>query len=103
MEFQPPYPLRATFTGSLKFLCPWCGFVNTRRIDRTQWKVRCKAKKCRREFGYGLRLLSLGGLQGLGRRYAQPPDVTFPLTEFGFWEPGGTVHRHEVPEEATEE
>ena len=36
---------------------------------------------------------SMAGLQGSGRKYLPPADVTFPLAELDFWHPGGPVNR----------
>lgn len=94
MSDEPQYDLRARFCGTLDWLCPFCGYVNRSRIDRTGWQVQCKAKPCRRRFAYGLILHSLAALRGSGRAYVPPPDVTFPVAELDFWQSGGPVNRH---------
>ncbi len=42
---------------------------------------------------------SMAPLQGSGRTYLPPADVTFPLAELDFWQPGGPVNRFVVESE----
>jgi hypothetical protein len=77
---KPRHTLRARFSGTPE-LCPWCGYVNRCRVDRTSWRIRCKAKPCRRWFAHGLVLHSLGPLQHSGRKSMTPPDITFPTAK----------------------
>ena len=63
---QPRFTLRARFAGTVDWLCPFCGYVNHCRVDRTSWRIRCKAKPCRRWFAHGLVLHSLGSLKHAG-------------------------------------
>lgn len=65
---KPGFILRARFSGTLDWLCPWCGYLNRCRIDRTSWRIRCKVKPCRRWFAHGLVLHSLGRLQHSSRK-----------------------------------
>lgn len=92
-EFQ--HKPRAQFTGSLNWLCPKCGYINCCRVDRTAWRVRCKAKKCRKWYAVGFVFHSLAHLRGSGRRTVPPPDIAFPVAELKKWKLGGPVHRHE--------
>ena len=103
MGGEARYNPRAQFTGSLKWLCPWCGAVNTCRVDRTSWKIRCKDKHCRRRFGLGLMLHSLANLQQSGRRPLPPCDSTFPVIPLDFWESGKPLHRHILEPEISSE
>jgi hypothetical protein len=90
----PKFTLRARVTGVLDWLCPWCGHLNRCRVDRTDWRFRCKGKPCRRGFAYGLVLHSLGSLQRSGRTSLPPPDITFPLAELNLeYQLGAPVHR----------
>ena len=93
MRVQPNYQLRARFCGVMDWLCPWCGHMNRSRINRTAWRLQCKAKPCRRQFAIGAIFHSMAGLQRSGRPYLPPPDVTFPLAELDSWQPGGPVNR----------
>ena len=91
---QPRFAPRARFCGALDWLCPYCGYINHCRIDRTGWRIRCKAKPCRRWFAYGILLHSLGSLQHAGRRRLTPPDITFPLATLDLkYQHGEAVHR----------
>ena len=97
---KPRHRLRARICGSVDWLCPWCGYVNRSRVDRTGWRLRCKAKPCRRWFAYGLVLHSLGSLQHAGRRCLPPPDITFPLAILDMnYKHGAAVHHLEEEEE----
>ncbi len=93
MEPEPSHQLRARFCGMLDWICPWCGHMNRYRVNRTTWRIRCRGKPCRRQFTIGMIFHSMAGLQGSGRRYLPPADVTFPLAELDFWQPGGPVNR----------
>jgi len=96
----PKFTLRARFTGVVDWTCPWCGHLNRYRVDRTGWRIRCKAKPCRRWFGYGLVLHSLSPLQHSGRGSMPPPDITFPLAELNLdYQRGAPVHRLMLEEE----
>jgi hypothetical protein len=91
---KPRFQLRARVCGSLEWICPWCGHLTRSRIDRTGWRIRCKAKPCRRWFSYGLVLHSLASLQHSGRRCLPPSDITFPLAELDLdYTQGAPVHR----------
>lgn len=95
-QAQTRFTLRARFCGALDWLCPWCGHVNHCRVDRTGWRMRCKAKACRRWFTYGLVLHSLASLQHAGRRSLPPPDVTFPVARLNLeYRHGDPVHAFE--------
>ena len=76
---QPDSRCAPASAGTVDWLCPFCGYVNRCRVDRTSWRIRCKAKPCRRWFAYGLVLHSLGSLRHSGRKCLPPPDITFPL------------------------
>ena len=97
MKVQPSHQLRARFCGMLDWICPWCGHLNRYRVNRTTWRIRCKAKSCRRQFAIGMIFHSMGSIRRLGRSYLPPPDVTFPIAELDFWKAGGPVNRF-VPE-----
>ncbi|MEE8584240.1 MAG: hypothetical protein V3T83_05240 [Acidobacteriota bacterium] len=84
------------FCGILDWLCPWCGHLNRHRLNRTAWRIRCKAKPCRRRFTVGVLLQSMAPAQSSGRRTLPPTDVTFPLAELGEWATGGPAHRVEL-------
>jgi hypothetical protein len=93
---RPRFALRARFCGTIDRLCPWCGYVNHCRVDRTSWRIRCKAKPCRRWFAHGVILHSLGSLQHAGRKSMPPPDVTFPLATLDLeYQHGDPVHQLE--------
>ena len=77
----------------LDWICPWCGHLNRYRVNRITWRVRCKAKPCRRQFAIGMIFHSLASIQGTGRKYLPPADVTFPLAELDSWKAGGPVNR----------
>ena len=94
MTAQAPHQLRARFHGALDWLCPWCGHLNRSRINRTQWRVRCKAKPCRRSFAVGMIFSSMAGVQHSGRPHLPPADVTFPVATLDFWKSGAPVNRH---------
>ncbi len=102
MTGQPQYQLRARFHGALDWTCCWCGNLNRSRINRTQWKVRCKAKPCRRSFAIGMAFHSMAGVQHAGRPHLPPGDVTFPTAELDFWKSGAPVNRliNDDPQEA---
>ncbi len=102
MTGQPQYQLRARFYGALDWTCCWCGNLNRSRINRTQWKVRCKAKLCRRSFAIGMAFHSMAGVQHAGRPHLPPGDVTFPTAELDFWKSGAPVNRliNDDPQEA---
>lgn len=107
MNQQPPYTLRARFCGMLDWLCPWCGYINRSKLDRTSWRVRCKAKPCRRWFGVGALFHSMGSLQHTGRKSLPPPDVTFPRAKLNLeYKLGDPVNRFktvlEDPAEASQ-
>jgi len=100
---RPTYTLRARFCGALDWLCPWCGYINHCRVDRTGWRVRCKAKPCRRWFAYGLVVHSLGSLQHAGCRSLAPPDITFPVAELNLkYGHGAPVNRYVPGTDETE-
>jgi hypothetical protein len=91
---QPKFTLRARFAGTVDWLCPFCGYVNHCRVDRTGWRIRCKAKSCRRWFAHGLVLHSLGSLKHAGRKCLPPPDITFPPARLNLeYRHGAPVHR----------
>jgi hypothetical protein len=93
---RPKFTLRARFCGAVDWLCPFCGYLNRCRVDRTGWRIRCKAKPCRRWFAYGLVLHSLGSLQHSGRRCLPPADITFPLAKLNLeYQHGDPVHQLE--------
>ena len=73
--------------------------MNRYRVNRTTWRIRCKAKPCRRQFAIGMVFHSMAPLQGSGRTYLPPADVTFPLAELDYWQPGGPVNRFLVESE----
>lgn len=103
---KPPYELRARFCGVLDWLCPWCGHLNRSRVERTSWKIQCTGKSCRRQFGTGLILHSLGTLQHAGRPILPPPDITFPVAELDLeYRSGAPLHRatHDPDAPAIEE
>src|SRR5262245_43259125 len=93
MEDLPQFQLRARFCGVLDWICVWCGHLNRSRIDKTTWRIQCKAKDCRRLFTVGALLQSMGPLRQSGRRCIPPPDVTFPPAELDFWRSGEPVNR----------
>jgi len=96
----PKFTLRARFCGTVDWTCPWCGYLNRCRVDRTGWRIRCKAKPCRRWFVYGLVLHSLGSLQHSGHASLPPPDITFPLAELNLeYQLGAPVHRFVAEED----
>ncbi len=104
MNNNARYELRARFCGVLDWLCPWCGYLNRSRVDRTQWRVQCKGKPCRRWFAVGMVLHSLGSLQHTGRPCVPPSDVTFPLAELNLdYSAGARVHRLALAPASTSE
>jgi hypothetical protein len=93
---KPRFTLRARFSGTVDWLCPWCGYLNRCRLDRTSWRMRCKAKPCRRSFAHGLVLHSLGRLQHSGRKCLTPPDITFPTAKLNLeYRHGDPIHQLE--------
>ncbi len=102
MTPKSQYQLRARFDGTLNWICCWCGYINRSRINRLQWRVRCKAKPCRRTFAVGMLFHSMAGVRHSGRPHLPPADVTFPAAELDFWRSGAPVNRHitEHPQEA---
>ena len=104
MDKGPQHQLRAQFTGSVRWLCCWCGRVSSSRLDRTSPRVRCKNRTCQRAFLVGLVFQSLAGVQHAGVRAMPPCDVTFPavpLETYPRW--GAPVHRLVVEEAAETE
>ena len=70
------FPPRASLSGTIRLLCPDCGYVALYRLDRTQWRIQCKHRSCRHLFSYGLILYSMP--RNPGGPVLPPEDVTFP-------------------------
>ena len=78
--------------GSADWLCPACGMVQDRQLNRNKWKLLCKARRCKRKYAMGYRIVLLAG----GDQMIRPIDVSLPLCEFGTLQPGEPLNEFDV-------
>ncbi len=94
-ELETPYEFRARHCGAYEWLCPFCGTYNKSRLHYTSWRVRCKNKRCGRDFVRGDVLYPLDAMQRHGGRMCPPRDLAFPqpcMVVEG-WRYGDRAHR----------
>ena len=81
----------AFFCGSLWWQCPRCGTPNKTRINRTNFKFRCRSNRCKQRYTFGARF-GVPDPKYRGPRPIVPEDYIFPPVELFEWRSGERAH-----------